>query len=333
MEKNNGNGINLTRVAVVILAIIFFLSFALFVINIWDNHNGDYPELENDGLSSTLIHEGEEYVLKENIETFLVLGLDKFDGDILNDSYNNDRQADFLILFVFNHADKTCSAIHINRDSMAEINVLGVAGEKISTVTKQIALSHTYGNGKEVSCRNSADAVSKLLLNTKINHYISVTMDAVPALNDFVGGVQVTVLDDFTATDAALVKGQNVNLNGSQALSYVRSRQGLDDSTNSNRMKRQRQYLEALYSKILVSSESSETFIIDASMTIADYIVSDCTVNRLQTLFEKMISYEFKGISYLEGETKLGDKFVEFYPTQESVKKVVINSFYKAKEE
>ncbi len=333
MEKNKSTGSNITRIAIVILAIIFFLSAVLFAISMWEKRHGTYPDLGDVGLSSTLEYEGEEYMLKDNIETFLVLGLDKFEGSISNDSYNNDRQADFMILFVFNNDDKTCSAIHINRDSMVEINVLGVAGEKIGTVKKQIALSHTYGAGNEVSCRNAADAVSKLLMNTKINHYISVTMDAVPAFNDFVGGVEVTVLDDFTGTDNSLVKGENVTLNGQQALTYVRSRYGLDDSTNSNRMKRQRQYLEALYSKTLASAEKSEDFIVEASLLISDYIVSDCTVNRLQMLFEKFISYDFTEITYLEGETKMGEKYIEFYPAEESVKKVVIDSFYKVKED
>ena len=35
------------------------------------------------------------------------------------------------------------------------------------------------------------------LMDVKIDHYISLTMDSVAVMNDLVGGVEVTVLDDF----------------------------------------------------------------------------------------------------------------------------------------
>ena len=35
--------------------------------------------------------------------------------------------------------------------------------QKIDTIVAQLALSHCYGNGEEVSCRNTVDAVSSVL--------------------------------------------------------------------------------------------------------------------------------------------------------------------------
>ena len=37
-----------------------------------------------------------------------------------------------------------------------------------------------------------------MLMNVNVDHYVSVTMDAVSVYNDYIGGVEVTVLDDFT---------------------------------------------------------------------------------------------------------------------------------------
>mgnify|MGYP000585160404 FL=1 len=68
-------------------------------------------------------------------------------------------------------------------------------------------------------------------------------MDAVPILNDLLGGVEVTVLDDFSGIDDTLIKGETVTLHGDHALTYVRERYGLEDSSNSTRMVRQRQYM------------------------------------------------------------------------------------------
>lgn len=314
---------------VVVLLAVFLVSFAFLLLEIWDKHQGGFSKVSIQ--SNNLKHNGEEYVLKENIETFLVMGLDKFEQDVSYDSYNNDLQADFLMLFVFDNDAKKVSALHINRDSMVKINVLGVAGETVGIVEKQIALAHTYGNGKDVSCRNVADSVSELLLGAKVNHYISITMDAVPTLNDLVGGVEVTVLDDFSGIDDTLIKGEKVTLMGEQTLRYVRTRYGLEDSRNSTRMVRQKQYINAFYDKFKACVDADEEFIVNTSLQISDYIVSDRSVTQLQTLAEKINTYDFVDIKDIEGESKMGEKFVEFYPDEASVKNTVINLFYKAK--
>ena len=145
------------------------------------------------------------------------------------------------------------------------------------------------------------------------------------------GGVEVEVLDDFTGIDSSLVKGEKVILSGQQALKYVRSREGLEDSTNSTRMLRQKQYVKALYEKALKLVESDEEFVVDASVKMSDYIVSDRSVTQLQELMRKMSTYEFEGIKSFEGENKMGDEFVEFYPTKDSVEDIVIDLFYEEK--
>ena len=313
-----------------IALLIVFLIFALFIwLKSWEERHDLFPSHEV--LQETFLYNGEEYVLKEDVETFLVMGLDKFNGASANDSYNNDKQADFLMLFVFDNALKKCSAIHINRDTMAQVNVLGVAGNRVDTVNKQIALAHTYGNGDDVSCRNTADAVSCLLMDTKVNHYISLVLDSVTVMNDLVGGVEVTVLDDFSEVDEALVKDEKVTLNGQQAIHYVRTRQGLEDSSNTTRMKRQQQYINAFYEKFTECVENDEEFIVKASLAVSDYIVSDRSVTQLQELARKFSEYEFTGINDLDGKSVVGEQFMEFYPDEDSVKKLVIDNFYEVK--
>ena len=161
--SNEEKGTRILRVLAVILAIVFLASAALFFLSLWERHHGDFEDLGTGALKGTLQYNGKEYVLKENLETYLFLGLDKFEGES-TESYNNDKQADFLMLIVVDNENSSYTALHINRDTVTEIDVLGVAGDKIDIVESQIALAHTYGNGKEVSCRNTAKAVSKMLL-------------------------------------------------------------------------------------------------------------------------------------------------------------------------
>ena len=314
------------KLITIVLVAIFVVTGVLLGLEMWDLHRGKFNG-ENQG-DKPVIYNGVEYELNKNIQTFLVLGLDKFEGASSTDSYNNDKQSDFLMLFIFDDSAKKWSVMNINRDTMVEMNILGVAGDKVGTVTKQIALAHTYGNGRNVSCQNTADAVSNLLNGVRVNHYISLTMDSVSVLNDLVGGVEVTVLDDFTGIDDKLIKGQNVTLKGAQALTYVRTRYGLEDSTNSTRMERQKQYLDGLYEKIVSSSEKDEEFIVNASLKMTDYIISDRSVTQLQELGKKCIEYTKGDIITLAGESKMGEKYVEFYPDSAALEKLVIDLFY-----
>ncbi len=317
------------KIGAIFVILVILVVIALLLLQKWEAGRGRFPEHEIG--NPTVEHNGNEYVLNENVETFLIMGLDKFDGESIVDSYNNDKQADFLMLFVLDNDAKRCTALHINRDTIVDVNVLGVAGNKVDTLRKQIALAHTYGNGDDVSCRNTADSVTSLLSGMKVNHYASVTLDAVSILNNLVGGVEVVVLDDFSGIDDSLIKGETVTLKGEQALTYVRTRKDLEDSSNSTRMKRQQQYINALYEAMQQSIASDDEFIVDASLKMSDYIVSDRSVTQLQALAEKITQYEFLGIEDIDGTSKMGAEHIEFYPDEESIKEIVIKLFYEPK--
>ena len=303
------------------------MSFSLIAINLHEKNRGKFSGETT--VEKYIEHDGVKYELKDNLETFIVIGLDKMsDDEGESDSYNNDKQADFIMLFVLDNKAKTVTPIHINRDTMAEMNILGLNGNPVGSVTKQIALSYNYGNGGKISCRNTLDAVSELLLGMKINHYMSVTMDGVPIYNDLVGGVTVEVLDDFTDIDETLVKGQTVTLTGQQALTYVRTREGLEDSTNAARMIRQKQYLTALREKTLEKLESDSDFAVELTVKMSEHLISDRSVTQMQELLNKFSSYEFKETLELEGESKVGEKFMEFHPAKDSITEVVVKAFY-----
>ena len=329
MGKKRNDKRKLMRGLAVALLAVFLLTGAFLLLELWEKRQSIFPEQKTE--NTVYEYNGVEYVKNEDVESFLILGLDKFEDAINNDSYNNDQRADFLMLLVFDNSEKKFTAVHLNRDTMVNMNVLGVAGQKIGTVNKQLALAHTYGNGRDVSCRNTADAVSELLNGVKVNHYLSITMDAVPILNDLLGGVEVTVLDDFSGIDDTLIKGETVTLHGNHALTYVRERYGLEDSSNSTRMVRQRQYMTAVYDKAMLKIENDDNFVIEASSKLADYIVSDRSVNQLQEIAKKLSQFKFTEIETLEGESVVKDGLMEFRPDADSIDKIVFELFYKKK--
>lgn len=313
--------------------VIVFLIAAFLLLQEWEKQQGRFPVSGTE--EGVVKYEGKEYVLRDDVETFLVLGLDRYKDAHTSESHESGSvQADFLMLFVFDNTSKTTTAIHINRDTMANVHRLDVGGNKVGIVEKkQIALAYNYayGDGGSVNCRNTADSVSELLKNVRVNQYMSLTMDAVVVANDLVGGVEVTVLDDFTGIDDHLIKGEKVTLMGEQALRYVRTRYGLEDSTNSARMERQKQYVDALFAKAISCMKSDSEFVLNAADKLSPYLEYNSTEYRLKEYAEKFDSYEFLGIREIEGETKNGEEFVEFHPDEASVWEIVIELFYELK--
>ena len=64
-------------------------------------------------------------------------------------------------------------------------------------------------------------------------------------MNDMVGGVTVTIEDDFSEVDPTLKMGETVTLMGEHAENYVRQRKEVADGRNESRMQRQSSYEEA----------------------------------------------------------------------------------------
>lgn len=328
MSKANDKRRKRIYALLIVLFVVLLVSSTLLLLMYWEKGQGLFPEHTDDGSSSVITVDGVDYVPNSDVQGILVMGLDKFEDALDDSGYNNNQQADFLMLFVVDNKNETYSAIHLNRDTMADINVLGVAGEKIDTTYAQLALAHTYGNGKAVSCRNTADAVSGLLNGVKIDRYVSVTMDAVPVVTDLVGGVKVEVKDDFTGIDDSLIMGETVTLNSDNALNFVRTRQGLEDSSNSTRMTRQQTYLVSLFEAFNEKIAKDDNFIVNASLELSDYIISNYTVHQLENLIENLSTYEFDEIYSIDGESKAGERFMEFYADEDSVNELVLRLFY-----
>ncbi len=329
MEKEEQKRVQRQRVALVLLFFIL-ASIALLLLHYWDEQQGFFPSRGEDdwSLENRIEYNGKHYTYNKDIETVLVVGLDKYTADENDGAYTNDRQSDFLLLFLLDNSKKTWSAIQINRDTMTPVNVLGVAGQRIDTKTMQIAFAHTYGSGDLVSLRNTGDAVSDLLFDIQVDHSVSVTLDVVQQLNDAVGGVEVEVIGDFSDIDESLVEGQKVRLMGQQAMTYIRARQGMDEPTNIARMQRQRQYMRALYNQLKPIVESDPEFAAKMLVDSSEHIVSNASVTILQQLFDKVTAYQFQDIYIPEGESKVGEKFMEFYPDKEKLKGLMVELVY-----
>lgn len=271
---------------------------------------------------------GNLYRRRENLQTFLIMGLDKYERSENSIGYTNKLQSDFLMLLVIDEAAGQCDVLQLNRDTMTDIRRLGIGGDGAGTFIGQLALAHTYGSGGSDSCLNAVKAVSTLLGGADIDHYLSVTMEAVGKVNDAVGGVTLTVMDDFSDVDPAMQAGRELTLKGEQALIYVRARSGLDDSSNLHRMERQQQYMDAFYTKFLEYSKRDENILAEILLEINDDLVSDCTISQLSSLGDLLESCTMNPIRTIKGEASVGEEYMEYYVDEDSLQETIFALFY-----
>ncbi len=274
-------------------------------------------------------YKDKKYKAKSRLTTTLIIGVDEFGVVEDSEDISNVKMADFLTLFVFDEVEKNCKVIHINRDTMMNVPVLGIFGDKAGTAYKQIAWAHTYGSGKDDSCRNTADAVSSLLYDITIDNYISLTMDAVSILNDKVGGVEVEIKDDFTSIDGNLVPGTKVKLTGEQALTFVRARYGVGDQSNLSRMERQKEYMNSFVNSLKAAYDADNGFIVEATEAVGDYMVTDCTAGELAELASNVSTYTLEDIVSPKGTSEVGEEYMEHIVDEDALMDLVIETFYK----
>ncbi|MBR4960702.1 MAG: LCP family protein [Clostridia bacterium] len=280
--------------------------------------------------SARVFYNNTWYAPVESLETILILGIDTSESTASADTAKDGMgQADFLELLILDKAAQEFQLLHLNRDTMAEIFQTDLYGRDAGSFRGQLALAHAYGRDPNDGCRQTVKSVETLLYGISIDHYISFTMDAVSILNDRVGGVTLSLMDDFTHLDPAYQEGTVVTLTGTQALAYVRERGALEDSTNLRRMERQRQYLDGLFKAYNETAAAGEdTFSVDALLEVNDYMISDCTADQLSSLTATLQQYTYTGIRTLEGQAVKGHTYVEFHLDESAAQQTVLELFY-----
>ncbi len=300
----------------------------------------DVGESSNNLKEDQILYNGQVYELNKDIVSLLIMGIDSEDvKKVGGQSWSADEgsayaggQADTLFLAIINPHIKKVSFFAINRNAMADVDVWDESGNYEGVMIKQIALQHGYGDGKEESCERQVKAVSRMMHDIPINSYAAISMDGVPVLNDAIGGVQVTVLDDiiYPEYNMDLHEGDVVNLKGKTAYWYVRLRNENVFNSNELRLNRQKQYLKGFVNKAKSAATADIRVAIDLYQTMSEYMTSDIDLNSFTYMATEYINYEFDldNIYSLQGETIQGNKFEEFYVDDDSLQKQIVELFY-----
>ena len=288
--------------------------------------------------------------MRNNVETYLIAGLDKYENDatVFNYAGRNNNQADFIVLLVVNKSTRKIDFINLNRDTYTTVDVLADKYGTPKKVTEQLCLAHTYGDGKKESGENLRNAVNHLLYDkVNVDHFLTMKMDAVKAITDFLGGVTVTLYndEDLTSVDPSWTAGATISLSGDNALKFIRYRDTSVEGSNAGRIDRQSRFLKALL-KTVGDKKWSNKYLLDAYETVGEYSETDYSnvddlLADLNTMFEAFGMYEYGDVvnivpdKYGRYETRdtYGEDADAFILDDATFKALVIETFFRPLEE
>jgi LCP family protein required for cell wall assembly len=279
----------------------------------------DEPETKN-----YLTIDGKKYQYNHDVSAVLFMGIDQHGAIEEKENAGYSGQSDSLILFVMDKGTKKTQMLEISRNAMVPLQIYGIGGEKLGTEKGQIALQYAYGDGKRKSCQLTKNAVSELLYGIKIDSYLAMTIEGIRKATDLIGGVTLTVPEDYTYIDPSFQKGATVTLKGELAEKYVRTRDIEVTGSNQERMQRQTQFLHALASRMKSSGRGNSAWYAKLMNSMQEYLITDITADDIETLS----TYELDKTIIMPGEEVAGEKHDEFYVDDEALYQLIVELFY-----
>jgi LCP family protein required for cell wall assembly len=179
--------------------------------------------------------------------TFLLVGSDTRGHTA--DGENPDGRSDAIMIARFSADRGHAQLISIPRDSWVEIPGHGI---------NKINASYAFG-GPSLLIQTVEN-----LTQVRIDHYVTIDFDGIIQVTDDLGGVDVVVAEETTNGPYTFPAGVN-HLDGAQARWYLGQRYGLPGG-DFDRMRRQQQYLKAMFSKLFNADTFTDVGRLDDAM-------------------------------------------------------------------
>lgn len=267
------------------------------------------------------LRDGVRYPVKRNLTTVLFIGTDSFSEDknrLIEGENRNRDLADFLMLLVIDDKAKTVRPLQLNRDTICAVTWLDEQGAVGGHRMEHLTFAHSYGSGGKDSCVNTVRTVRELLFDAPINYYFAFTMDAVPILNDAVGGVTITLTEDMPDLGKDYTANAQIILRGDDALRFIRYREHTGGS-NYYRMKRHQQYLYAFADAARAAGQRNSDIVLKTFDKIAPYLCTNMSVENITRLYEQLKEYTLCDTLTPSGEIRPGPDFYEMYLNEDSL--------------
>ncbi len=333
-------GLSNRTLAVILVAVVAMVLVALIIVfQIFAAQKSQEDQAEEEW---TILYSGREYQYDESRTNILFMGIDKdLPMDVKRET-GSLGMADAILLVSLDSAENSIDIIAIPRETITPVTVTDEDGNEAGEKDLVLTYQYAFGRTPEQSGELMMEAVSGLLHGIPIEKYCAVNFEALPVLNDEVGGVDVEVLENMTNLHPSFVKGRTVHLDGNMAFDYVHYRDTNVHGSTLSRMDRQKQYILAYLQKMKsFADESVESLMglyerlgvnMDTNITTEDMV--SFTDRFSQTAAEQM------EVVRIPGEGMAGKAYMEEYDVdydvkydvyivdQEKLKELVIGIFY-----
>lgn len=286
-----------------ILAIIAiaYLAFKIFAVGgaIHNPLDRNYSELRSKEVD---LDKGEPF----SIALFGV------DSDSVRESEGSGERSDTIMLLSVNPKTKTTDMISIPRDTQAEIVGQGTT-EKIN---------HAYAYGGPDMAVKSLES----LMNVPIDHYATVNMDGLKETIDTLGGIDVVSNATFSVNNHQFNEGEQVHLDGGEAMAFIRSRKEEGAGGDFGRQERQQLVLQGLANKLSgVSSIANFNALMDQ---LGNNVTTDLSLGELNTIRSKYKdANDTVNRHTLEGSGGIQDDGVYYFIPDENNKQELVQMY------
>lgn len=280
------------------------------------------------------------YEYNKDAINLLFLAIDVADGLEKDTDYSdwNAGQADAIFVLSLDPKEKSIQIVAIPRNSMVELNIYGTDGKIQRQMKNQICLQYGYAGGGKNGLDEMKRAVSELLYQLPIHGVTAIGYDAVGQINDAVGGVEVEVLEDIIY-DSEMVKGNTICLTGDQAFLYLQYRDVTKAGSPTARLMRQKQYLIAFVGEAKKKVKEDPLIVTQLYQSLTEYMNTDIALDEAVYMAAEVLDYRFdpNAVYALEGEDHIvsfineegqEDFYDDYYLSDESIRDIVIKSFY-----
>ena len=297
--------------------------------NMENTSEDSISEEEQEGFYIT--YDGKQYQYNSDVINILCLGIDKDIPIEEKRETGSEGLADVVILASIDTKEDTLKFLAVPRETMVPVKLIDTKGNFVRTENEQITLQYAYGQTAEKSCELMIDTVSNLLFHLPIQRYCAINFQALPALNDAIGGVDLVSIETVHWWNGSFYEGQQMHLEGQAALDYVRQRDETIPKSSMGRLERQKQYITCYLEQAKEAVGKDLTLPVKMFQSLTENMCTDVTVADITYLVPELLNMEInlENISMVPGETITGGEHEEYHVDADALKQLVIQMFYK----
>ncbi len=284
--------------------------------------------------------DGKTYIQKDDVISILVLGID-LRGTIENEKkeigYNG--QSDMMCVVSYDKTTRQAYIVTIPRETMTTIDLREKQDPAFPTKEAQICLQYANAKSSQVGAELSRKCVEDLL-GIPIDYYVALSMGGIQALVDDIGGVSITMSEDYDVPDYNEVpgeevwvkyrKGETVTMDGARAYEFVHYRDTEHNSTNLIRMKRQRDFFDAFISSAKKKVKKDPKIILSIVSDLKDYMTTDIEPKEYVTLGQYAINAEIPkdSVMRIPGEEMHVGEYDQYHVDKEQLVQMILPIYF-----